>query len=146
MAIPLKIRAHHLLCLQGFQGYGYNNAFVDHLQGIVAKLKTDPELLVEVVTACDAICAGCPHCQEAECRKDDGAAHRVETLDLAILKSTGIKPNHIAKAAHLLAQINTTFQTRSQRAKICGDCQWIPICTWYLGSRPHYLPPAQQSK
>lgn len=142
MNVPLSIRAHHLLCLQGFQGYGYNDAFVDHLQGIVAILKNHPELLLEVVTTCDAICAGCPHCQESECRKDDGANRRVVALDLTILKYTGLEPNHIAKAVHLLAQINTTFQTRAQRARVCGDCQWRPNCTWYQGGRPHWLLPA----
>ena len=134
MASPLKIRAHHLLCLQGFQGYGYNDAFVEHLRGIVAEIKNHPALLIEVVTTCDAVCAGCPHCQKAECRKDPGAHRLVEMFDLTILKYTGIKPNHIAKAASLLAQINTAFQTRAQRAKICGECQWRPICTWYLDS------------
>lgn len=134
MAFPLKIRAHHLLCLQGFQGFGYNDAFVDHLQEIVTKLKNHPDLLIEVVTTCDTVCSGCPHCREAECRQDEGTEHQMEMLDLAVLKKTGLEANQTATAEWFFTKINTTFSTRAQRAMLCGDCQWSPVCTWYLGS------------
>ncbi len=34
----INIRAHHLLCLQGFQGYGYSQDFVRNMAEIIKKI------------------------------------------------------------------------------------------------------------
>ena len=34
---PIRIRAHHLLCMQGFQGYGYNKTFTENMTHIAPR-------------------------------------------------------------------------------------------------------------
>lgn len=137
MTIPLKIRAHHLLCMQGFQGYGYSDDFTNHLHNIVVRIKANPDLLIQVIAECDAVCNGCPNCRESECRKEDGADLHVKNMDLEVLKFAGIKLNHVERASQLFTHMNKTFartraETRSQLATICGNCQWTKKCRWYL--------------
>lgn len=132
MIVPIKIRAHHLLCMQGFQGYGYNDGFANHLNNIITKFKTDPEALIQVVIDCDEICVGCPHQNENMCKKDSDADYRIKLMDANILKYAGIKPKSIDSIQSMIDSINNTFEARSQLTSICGDCQWIEKCIWYL--------------
>jgi hypothetical protein len=57
----LKLRPHHALRAQFFEGKGYSEAFVAHMYGILSEL--DRGASVTFVDGCDAICAGCPNMQ-----------------------------------------------------------------------------------
>ena len=35
----LSIRAHHFLCMQGFQGYGYSEDFIRNMAGIIEYIR-----------------------------------------------------------------------------------------------------------
>src|SRR2546423_2260913 len=49
----VRLRAHTLLCLQGFRGEGYSPSFIDNLARIHRDLIEHPEQWVEVVDAPD---------------------------------------------------------------------------------------------
>lgn len=132
MDIPMKIRAHHLLCTQGFQGYGYSDGFVDHLKDIVVQLRANPEKLIQIAAYCDEICSGCPHQIGDRCKKDANADYRIKLIDSNILRSIGIQLDSVDTIHAMIDQINNTFETQAQLAAICGDCQWNEKCTWYL--------------
>jgi len=40
---PIRIRAHTLVCLQGYQGEGYSEDFVNEMDRVTATLKNDPD-------------------------------------------------------------------------------------------------------
>lgn len=132
MTVPVRIRAHHLLCMQGFQGYGYNDDFANHMNNIVTQLKNDTDMLVQVTIDCDDICDGCPHHKENMCHKDVDADNRIKLMDSIILKCTGIKSQSIDSIKSIIACINNTFNAKIQLMDICGDCQWIEKCKWYM--------------
>lgn len=131
MNIPVIIRAHHLLCMQGFQGYGYSDRFANHLKEIIACFRANPDMLIQAAIDCDQICSGCPHQMENRCNKDADADCRVKIMDSKILKCMGIKPDSIDRIQVMTERVNNTFISPEQLADICGDCQWTDKCTWY---------------
>jgi hypothetical protein len=46
---PIWIRAHHLLCVQGFQGYGYSPDFEQHMGSVVTFLNLNPSFKLQIV-------------------------------------------------------------------------------------------------
>ena len=58
---PMRIRAHHLLCMQGFQGYGYSKDFALHMLKVMDHIMDNPLCELDIITECDEICLHCPH-------------------------------------------------------------------------------------
>ncbi len=127
----LRLRGHHLLCLQGFQGYGYSPDFVANLAGIVARLAAEPRTAVELVAGNDAICARCPHAGAAGCQKDRDAAAAIRAMDAAVLAKLGRPAGHRENAKSLWERVNRALRSRADAQAICGDCRWREQCLWY---------------
>jgi|LSQX01.1.fsa_nt_gb hypothetical protein len=132
MFAPIKIRAHHLLCMQGFRGYGYNDDFATHLKNIIERFRKNPDTFIQVISSCDEICYGCPHQIEDRCNKESDANYRIKIMDSKILKCIGIQPDSVDTIQAMTNQVNDTFKTQAQLAAICGDCQWTEKCIWFL--------------
>ncbi|HOP74337.1 MAG TPA: DUF1284 domain-containing protein [Bacillota bacterium] len=128
---PIKIRAHHLLCLQGYQGYGYSESFVVNLERIRDLMITSPDLEVQVVAEEDIVCSCCPFRCEAGCQKDQDSSHRIRSMDLKILEKLHLISGMKCRAQNLLKLVEATFKTYSDIQDICGHCQWEEKCLWY---------------
>ena len=128
----IKIRAHHLLCMQGFQGYGYDGDFVVHLNSVIATLRSDPTISVQIIIGCDDICVCCPHCIENRCQKDCDSDAQINLMDSNVLDCIGIQQGCISMYQELINQVNDSIKTKVELANICGDCQWTDKCLWYL--------------
>lgn len=126
----LKIRAHHLLCLQGFQGYGYNRDFVRNMTEIVGKIESDPEF--QIITVGDDICSCCTYYVERECRKNPDSAREVKNIDMRVLEKLNLKDGITGRAKDFLYLTNTNLRNRSDLIDICGKCEWKEKCLWYL--------------
>jgi len=63
----IRLRGHHLLCLQGFQGLGYDDRSVARLHELYGAIEADPSTPVEVVEGPDAMCEPCPHLSGETC-------------------------------------------------------------------------------
>jgi hypothetical protein len=131
MDTTIKIRAHHLLCLQGYQGYGYSNGFVDDLERIQKFIMASSDLEVQVVAENDLICNCCPNRGETGCQKDANANKRIQSMDLKILERLNLKPGTKDITENFLNLINTNFKTYLNIQDICGNCQWTEKCLWY---------------
>lgn len=128
---PIKIRAHHLLCLQGYQGYGYSDDFVSNLERIREIILTSSDHELQVVAEPDVICSYCPYNGDTGCQKDQGSNHRIQSMDLKILEKLNLVPGAKDLAKNLLERTNTNFKTFSDIQDICGHCQWEEKCLWY---------------
>ncbi len=131
MSIITKVRAHHLLCMQGFQGYGYNDNFVSYLKNVIERFKANPNMIIQVVDYCDVICSGCPHQVEHMCNESTDSEYQIKTMNLNVLKYTGIQSNSIGTIQEMQNRINNTFKNQKQLVDVCGDCQWSEKCIWY---------------
>lgn len=119
----LKIRPHHLFCLLGFKGMGYNKTFVDNMSRISSYLKENPDDCIKLVIAGDDICARCPHLLNWNCGKTSKTEASLKHKENLILSRIGVKPGENIKIndAYRLIKENITIEMFDI---ICGSCQW----------------------
>jgi hypothetical protein len=79
---PLKIRAHHLLCILGFHGLGYSQEFATKMGEVVEKLHSDSTFPITLVDECDIICASCPQNVGGKCLGEADSESKIKTRDL----------------------------------------------------------------
>ncbi len=135
MANILKIRAHHLLCIQGFQGYGYSEDFVKNMIEIIKNIDSNPES--EIITECDIICSYCSHNVEGVCQKKPDSAQKVKNMDMRILRKLQLKDGIRGRVKDFLSLANTKFRNISAVQDICGDCDWKEKCLWFISRVAH---------
>ena len=51
----MRIRAHHLLCILGFRGLGYDKRFVQNMERIVSAVRHNADLGLTLTDSCDDI-------------------------------------------------------------------------------------------
>lgn len=132
MSLPVKLRAHHLLCLQGFQGKGYDGDFTQNLALIAARFKNESDLMFELIDGADDICAPCPHRDGVNCAKDATADARMRHSDGKTMERLGLAPNYRASAKTLATYANAVITTRKDAQAVCGACPWQRDCSWHL--------------
>jgi len=64
---PIKLRAHHLLCVQGYKGWGLTPEFKEFMFALSEQLKTQPDSKIEIVDGADDICGHCSELVEGKC-------------------------------------------------------------------------------
>ena len=126
----IKIRAHHLCCIQGFQGYGYSPAFVTNMRTIISDISSSPLRPIKLVSECDAICTSCPSKRECAAQKSVHS-HRIKNMDLAVLEKLNIAEGTVIEAKEAFRLINSKLNTVSDIEDVCETCKWKRECLWY---------------
>ena len=141
---PVRLRAHHGMCLAFFRGKGYSEDFSSHMGRIKALLEADPEQVIEVICSTDDICAACPNNAGGICTSEEKVA-RYDAGVMARLCPEGaagkagsemaggeLTGGEMAKVEMTCAEFARLVRERilaaGEREKICGDCQWSEIC------------------
>ena len=130
----LKIRAHHLCCIQGFQGYGYSPAFVANMRAVISDLKECPSKPLKVISKCDTLCISCPNEKECLALKSI-PSRRIKNMDLAVMKKLRIEEGTVIKADEAFKLINSKLDNASDIEDVCGTCKWRQKCLWYTQAR-----------
>jgi hypothetical protein len=125
---PLRIRAHHLLCMQGFQGLGYNEEFTKNMAWITDKILNEPFFLLEIITEADSICQHCPHLVQDKCDQEHPSG-KIKSMDIQVLKNLKIKPGTLISSQEALSR--TRNIPPAMVKKICGNCLWREDCLYY---------------
>jgi len=127
----LKIRAHHLCCIQGFQGYGYSLAFVANMRAVISDLEALPSRPLKLVTVCDAICVSCP--SKRECTVQESVlSQRIRQMDLVVLDKLRLDDGTVLNADDAFRLINSKLSKASDVEEVCGTCKWRQKCLWYV--------------
>lgn len=138
MSDVITIRAHHLLCFQGFQGYGYSADFVKNMARLVDKIRATPKnISLKLVVGQDDFCTACPHHGGDTCDKDADADSRMRAMDTAALAALKLTPDTIDTAEKLITLSNLILKTHDDVAAVCGRCEWRGKCKWYAGLTSH---------
>ena len=127
----LKIRAHHLCCIQGFQGYGYSPAFVANMRAVISDIGAFPSRPLELVSECDVICISCPSKRECTIQKST-LSRRIRNMDLVVMEKLKIEEGALMKADKAFRLINSKLNSASDIEDVCGTCKWRQKCLWYM--------------
>ena len=125
--MKLILRGHHLLCLKGFQGYGYDETFTKNMTDVNLKRKHS-DTTVSLVASADDLCNFCPNLIDGICENEKQNA-RIVSMDKAVLKNfdTTIEYNSV----RLFEKIEDIFNTKESVSEICFNCMWHDKCLFY---------------
>ena len=126
MKRELRIRGHHLLCMYGFRGLGYSQAFVENMRRVVDAFLASEPTVVELVEGGDDICSACPHLQDGECRKRLASQEPLASKDSLVLAALGLE----ARTRHTSAEIRSAISSRispEDIRRLCSGCQWLEL-------------------
>ncbi len=126
LELPLRISAHHLLCILGFRGLGYSQEFIAKMGKVVEKLSSNSTLLITVIAECDIICASCPHNKGNKCLKRADSERKVKPRDLEVLQRLGFEVGAQMPAGKAWARIREKLTVKDV-AEICRDCEWLEL-------------------
>ena len=123
MRKPVKLRAHHGMCLAFFEGKGYSSGFTANMEKIKNSLRenTPVELSIEK----DVICSACPNLENGIC----ATADKVEKYDGMVLEACGFSEGTQISWKEFSQAVEKNIIRAGRREQICGDCSWTEICT-----------------
>ena len=125
--MKLILRGHHLLCLKGFQGYGYDDAFVENMAEINSKRKLK-KTTITLTDSADDICKACPNLKNNLC-KDMLHNENIVQMDREVLKKLDIEKEQ--NSLELFEKIDNIFNSQESVSKICFNCLWHDKCLFY---------------
>ena len=129
----LRIRAHNLLCIQGFVGKGYSPEFVANMTSVIAQLEPDSE--ITLLTEPDVLCAACPNLRDTGCAlHGDGSERGIATQDRDVLRRLGLEDGAVASWSEIVDRIRQ-YVAPDDLDEICGTCPWLPLGVCKTGLR-----------
>ncbi|MBI4813799.1 MAG: DUF1284 domain-containing protein [Methanobacterium sp.] len=126
---PVRIRAHHILCIQGFQGLGYSKEFTKNMTLITEKIRNNPSFFIKIVIGADSICKHCPHLLNGVCENEMDSLKFISSMDSLVLKSLNMEAGYLISSA----QLKTLTMSLSPKIvkEICGECSWRKDCLYF---------------
>ncbi len=112
----IYLRAHHILCILQFRGYGYSDEFIKNMQNIMNRLKIEPIIIIEDF---DDICISCPNKSKNICLLDTN----IKCLDKNVLEKLSLPINTPIYFKELLPILEKTI-SKDIFNSICGKCTW----------------------
>ena len=125
-----ELRAHHSLCIQFFEGKGYNENFIHNMNEIIKALEfSDPPILI--TDCCDNICKYCPDRNNGICR----CHQKVNSFDKACIKAYGIDFGDSIKWSDLKKLAYEKIINNKKLYSVCACCQWYDVCKNYSDNK-----------
>ena len=125
--MKLKIRGHHLLCLKGFQGYGYDENFTKNMIDVNSKRK-QKDTVVSLTSSPDDICSHCPNLKNNMCENKE-QNERIIKMDNEVLKHFDLTKKY--SSVRLFEKIDEIYNTKESVSEICFNCMWHEKCLFY---------------
>ncbi len=123
----IPLRAHHLLCLLGFQGIGYTAGYIKNFHKVKRMVEQNPDLEIEIVDNCDVVCIQCPNAQGSNCYKGGlSENHTVKDMDHRVMDRLEIKAGDRFKARDIFALVQEKIKPEDLR-DICRGCEWLSL-------------------
>ena len=125
--MKIKLRGHHLLCLQGFQGYGYSEDFVSNMTRI-NELRKANECIISLTNEPDDICFSCPNLKNNLCENEIQNSIIVK-MDNEVLSKLNSNKEH--NSIDLFDEVASKFNSLKSVENICNGCKWTDECLFY---------------
>jgi hypothetical protein len=121
----VRIRAHNLLCIQGFVGKGYSPEFVANMTAVIESLGDESE--VTVTAEPDVICEACPNLAPSGCAlHGEGTEQGIVRQDRDVMARLGVEEGSSLPWRALVDRIAARVAPDDLDA-ICGSCPWLPL-------------------
>ncbi|MDQ0214651.1 hypothetical protein J2S13_001048 [Oikeobacillus pervagus] len=119
------LRGHHLLCVHGFRGMGYNDGFVAKMKEIVEDIRNEEkDFFIQVVADLDQACAACPNRGETRCEASANSNEHVLTLDENVIHHLGLKKGESYLKSELVA-LTAKRVVPDDLDILCKNCSWL---------------------
>jgi uncharacterized protein len=128
---PIRIRAHHLLCIQGFQGYGYTPDFERHMANIVNLLNLDPSVKLQIIAGTDEICCHCPYEINGLCERYSDSQEGIVKVDNLVIDKAVFVENKIYSFQNAINLIDNNL-SHEDVTEICFKCSWKDKCLFFI--------------
>lgn len=122
-ATTVKLRGHHLICLNFFSGEGYSLEFVENLKEVTKKVE-DTE--VEICQGPDDVCKKCPYLKEESCYYDEDADEEIKAMDDKALSLLNLLPGSRIRWYQISKRLPEIFGQWYE--SFCKDCDWRLAC------------------
>ena len=119
----LRLRPHHMICLQHYAGRGYDDAFAAHMDGIARRLGAGG-ILVELTDGDDDVCAKCPNLVGGLCLSQE----KVDRLDARWLEASGLRIGNRLSWEEVCRVTAPLLASPALFRRICGECVWFSFC------------------
>ncbi len=121
----MRIRAHNLLCIQGFVGKGYSPEFVSNMSEVIDGLRK--RSAVTVLAEPDAICDACPNLADSGCAlHGEGSEQGIVHQDRDVMARLGIEEGAVLDWGEIVERIAERIRP-DHLDDICGECPWLPL-------------------
>ena len=120
----MKLRPHHILCIQKFTGHGYDEAFTRHMTAVAMSLAHDPDTEIMIAQGCDELCGSCPNVSGGVCT----SLEKVAEMDSGVLGICGLDYGDRARWAELAHAARKRIFETEEFYNICSRCQWFGLC------------------
>lgn len=118
----MKLRPHHLICIQSYVGKGYDEDFVKVMDKITYELRNNKEYLINIVFSTDDICVACPNMLDINLCKTN---EKVNNIDSKVIKYFNLEEKeYIYKDIVNYIKNNITLEIMDD---ICKECEWYNI-------------------
>ncbi len=117
----LNLRAHHLLCLPGYEGKGYDGQHKTSWDTISEQLKEHPDTFVRITDGKDDLCKNCPNAvgkNGKRCNSDFLA-----TLDEKVKGLLNIATGTIMTWQEYMQKV-FSIMNKDNHKELCGKCEW----------------------
>jgi hypothetical protein len=127
----INLRPHHLFCVLGFRGKGYNPDFTENMGRISDVVKNDHRLPITVTFGPDDICALCPHLKDEKCSWGEAGEEVVQEHDMALVHAFGLKKGKQITVAELFSTLESSPSVREVVLSKCSSCPWKDDCAFF---------------
>ena len=127
IAHVLRLRAHHLLCILGYRGLGYNDRFVGNMTRVVELVRNNPELIVEVINSPDVICSVCPRLPGPGDATTATPCQRAGERDNVVLMKLGLISGARSSVGAVLGLVRENISAEFLECEVCLGCSWYDL-------------------
>ncbi|QHW34291.1 DUF1284 domain-containing protein [Paenibacillus rhizovicinus] len=114
----IQLRGHHLLCLLGFRGMGYSEAYAANMARVYNRLREEPDTAVTIVAGPDELCACFPANAEPHCENAS-----VSQLDESVLAKLELDIGHSLPWSAVIERVRGNVEPEDINT-LCHTCQW----------------------
>lgn len=118
----VKLRGHHLICMQFLKGEGFGKAFMENLIKVLEAAESEG---VDLVDGGDDICIACPYFQENECKHDKDMGEKAKRMDELAIKYLNVKEKKVdwKETRRAIPSIIGKWIKKE-----CNECDELSVC------------------